>query len=65
MSAKVLLWFLGFVFWLYMLVECFYKEPYRSRTRLGWTLAILFLHVIGALLYFLIRRPKRIAETGA
>jgi hypothetical protein len=52
------------VFWIWMLVDCAMKEPSQGNDKIVWILVILFTHLIGAALYFFIRRPKRIAETG-
>ncbi len=50
---------LGTAFWIWMIVECATKE--RDPDRLIWTIIIVFTHVIGAVIYFVIQRPKRIA----
>jgi hypothetical protein len=55
---------LATVFWIWMLVDCAMKEPSQGNDKIVWVLVILFTHVIGAALYFFIRRPKRIAQTG-
>jgi hypothetical protein len=53
------------VFWILMIVECATKESPSGNDKLIWILIIIFAHGIGALLYYLIRRPQRIAELGA
>ena len=55
---------LSFVLWIWTLVECLSKEPSEGNTKLIWTLVIVFLHIIGSLLYVFVRRPERIAQTG-
>ena len=55
---------LGSVFWIWMLIDCAIKEPSDGDDKLIWILIILFTHLIGALVYFFVRRPKRIAEAG-
>jgi hypothetical protein len=52
----------AFAFWIWMLVECVSKEPDTGNTKLIWILVILFAHVIGAMIYFFVRRPQRFAE---
>ena len=47
-----------------MLIDCATKETDRDNTKLVWILIIIFTHWIGALIYLLVRRPKRIAELG-
>ena len=48
----------GFIFWIWMLVDCATKEP-EGNDKLVWILIIILTHVIGALIYFLVSRPKR------
>jgi uncharacterized membrane protein len=55
---------IGTVFWVWMLIECATKESSSGNDKLIWILIILFTHLIGALIYFLVRRPKRIREFG-
>jgi cytochrome c oxidase assembly factor CtaG len=51
---------LAFVFWIWMLVNAIQNKGLSDGEKVGWVLAIVFLHFIGALLYFFIGRPKRI-----
>jgi len=53
------------VFWVFMIIECATKEPAGGNEKLIWILIIIFTHWIGALIYYFVRRPQRIAETGA
>jgi hypothetical protein len=55
---------LGTVFWIWMLVDCATKERGEGNDKLIWVLIILFTHIIGAALYYFVRRPKRKAELG-
>ena len=55
---------LALVFWLWMLIEGVTREPDQGNTKVTWALVILLAQWLGALLYFLVRRPRRIAETG-
>lgn len=53
------------IFWLWMLIEAITKEPSDASTeKIVWIVVIIFLHGLGALLYFLIRRPERIRKYG-
>ena len=54
----------GFVFWLWALVDCATNEPSQGNEKIVWILIIVFTHWIGALIYVLVRRPKRIAQFG-
>lgn len=55
---------LGTLFWLWMLIDCATKEPSEGNDKLIWVIVIIFTHLLGALVYFLVRRPKRIEEYG-
>ena len=55
---------LGTLFWVWMLVDCAVNEPNTGNNKLVWVLIVLFAHVLGAALYLLVRRPRRLAETG-
>ena len=50
--------------WIWALIDCVRNESSEGNTKIVWVLVIVFLHVIGALLYFIVRRPRRIAEKG-
>ena len=52
------------VFWVYMIIECATKEPASGNGKVVWILIIIFTHWIGALIYYFVRRPQRIAELG-
>jgi hypothetical protein len=52
------------VFWIWALVDCATKEPNEGNTKIVWVLVIVFTHLLGALLYVLIRRPERIRQVG-
>ena len=55
---------LSILFWVWMLVDCVIKEPSAGNDKLVWVLIILFTYVLGAALYLLVRRPRRLAEVG-
>jgi hypothetical protein len=54
----------GTVLWIWMLIDCATKETDQGNTKLIWILIIVFTHVLGALLYLLIRRPQGVRELG-
>lgn len=56
--AVLLLVFAGTAFWIWMIVECATKD--KDPDRLVWTIIIVFTYIIGAALYFFIRRPVRL-----
>ncbi len=50
-------------FWLWMLIECLTREP-SGIEKLIWTVVILGTYVLGAVLYFTLRRPARLEESA-
>jgi Phospholipase_D-nuclease N-terminal len=48
------------VFWVWMLVDAIQNKGLTDGEKVGWVLAIVFLHVIGSVLYFFIGHPKRL-----
>jgi amino acid permease len=52
------------IFWIWALVDCAKNEPSQGNEKVVWILIIVFTHWIGALIYFLVRRPARIAQFG-
>jgi hypothetical protein len=54
----------GTLFWLWMLIDCATKEPSEGNDKLIWVIIIVFTNLLGALIYFFIRRPKRIQVHG-
>jgi hypothetical protein len=55
---------LGTAFWIWMLVDCATKEPSEGNDKIVWVVIIALTHWIGAAIYYFVRRPKRIAESG-
>lgn len=51
-------------FWIWMLVECLTKEADAGNTKIAWLLAILLAQIVGAVIYYFVRRPARYAELG-
>ena len=49
---------LWFVFWIWMLVHAITNKGVSDGEKICWVLAVIFLPVLGALLYFFIGRPK-------
>ena len=56
---------LAIAFWIWMLVDCATKEPSAGNDKIIWILVIIFTHWLGALIYFLVRRPERKRLFGA
>ncbi len=54
----------GTILWIWMIVDCATNEKSEGNDKLVWILVIVLTHLIGALIYLLVRRPKRIQELG-
>jgi predicted Kef-type K+ transport protein len=52
----------GTVFWIKMLIECATKEADTGNTKVAWIIVIAVAHVIGAAIYYFVRRPQRYAD---
>ena len=50
---------LAMVFWISMLIDCAVEEPSRGNDKVVWIIIIVFTQLIGAAIYLLVRRPKR------
>ena len=53
-----LLGILYFIFWLWMLIDCLKNPRIQGTDKLIWVLVIIFLPVIGPLLYFFIAKES-------
>jgi len=62
--AAVLIGVLCIIFWIWMLVDCALNEPSEGNDKIVWIIIIVFAQLIGAIIYFFARRPKRMAELG-
>ena len=57
---------IGVVFlWVWMLIDCATKEPSTGNDKVVWIIVIALTGVIGALIYLVVRRPKRKRLYGA
>jgi len=45
---------IGFLFWIWMIAECWKREP-RSIAKIFWLILVIFVPDIGSLIYFLLR----------
>lgn len=53
---------LGTIFWIFMIVECATREAATGNTKIVWIIIVVFTHILGALLYYFVRRPERRRE---
>ena len=50
---------LGTIFWIWMMIDCATNEPSEGNDKVLWILIIALTHLLGALIYFFVRRPER------
>jgi hypothetical protein len=66
LSVMLVVWVLGILataFWIWMLVDALMNET-DSTEKIVWVLVIVFLPVIGSLIYFFARRSQRTAPAA-
>ncbi len=47
------------IFWVFMIIDCVKNEPSTGNDRVVWLLVLFFLHVIGAVIYYYVRKVPR------
>ena len=47
-----------------MLIECVTREPGEGNDKLIWILIIVLAGWLGALIYYFVRRPRRMIDAG-
>ena len=52
------------VFFVFVLIDCAKNEPSEGNTKLTWVLIVILVQFIGPVVYYLVRRPERIATYG-
>lgn len=55
---------LGTVFWIWMIIEVATKEPENGNDKIVWILVVVLAGVIGAAVYYFVRRPERMKKFG-
>lgn len=58
MLAAGVLGLLIFAFWIWMLIHAITNKGLTDTEKIIWVLVVIFLHFIGALLYFFLGKPK-------
>ena len=48
-----------FAFWIWMLISAVQNKGLSEGEKIAWVLVIVFIHWLGALLYFFVGHPKR------
>jgi hypothetical protein len=54
----VLFWAVSAIFWIWMLIDCVTNDFRRDTDKIVWILVIIFLHVLGALIYYLLIKVR-------
>ena len=49
---------LGLAFWIWMLLDCIRNEALSDNERIVWTVVIVFMHVLGGLVYLAAGRKR-------
>ena len=62
--AVIFIALLGIGLWIWMLAECATKEADTGNTKVAWVIIIVFTNLLGAVLYYFVRRPQRWKELG-
>lgn len=55
---------LGTAFWIWMIIEVATKEPENGNDKIVWILVVVLVGVIGAAVYYFVRRPERMKKFG-
>jgi len=53
-----------FAFWIWMLIHAITNRGLSDGEKIAWVLVVLFLHFLGAVIYFFVGRPKGGAARG-
>jgi hypothetical protein len=51
---------LSFIFWIWMIVDCATNPTLRGSDKIVWLLVIIFLHFLGAFIYFLVGKRRSV-----
>jgi hypothetical protein len=54
----------GFVFWLWMLIHAIQNRGLDGSERIVWIIVIVFVNLVGAIIYFFVGRPKASAASA-
>jgi hypothetical protein len=57
-AIMILFWIIGLlatVFWIWMLIDCL-TSSLPTTEKLIWAIVIVFTHIVGALIYYFVRR---------
>ena len=55
---------LATIFWIWVIIDCLTKEPSEGNDKLAWLIFIIAMPPIGAIVYYVVRRPERVKAVG-
>lgn len=55
---------LATVFWIWMIIDVATKESENGNDKIVWILVVILAGVIGAAVYYFVRRPERMKKFG-
>lgn len=55
---SVIFGILGFLFWLWMLIDCAKRDFPKANDKIVWILIIIFIQIIGAIIYYFVFKRK-------
>ena len=64
MLVAVVIGLAAFAFWVWMLIHAIQNKGLSDSERLVWVLVIIFVGVIGPIIYFFVGRPKARLSPG-
>lgn len=48
-----------FIFWIWMLISAVQNKGLTEGEKIAWVLILVFVHLLGAIVYFFVGHPKR------
>lgn len=54
---------LATVFWVWMIIDVAKNEPENGNDKIMWILIVVLAGVIGAAVYYFVRRPERMSKS--
>ena len=55
---------LATIFWVWMIIDVVKNEPENGNDKVMWVLVVVLAGVIGAAVYYFVRRPERMNKFG-
>ena len=56
--AGAVIGLLIFIFWIWMLIHAITNKGLSDGEKIVWVLVVIFLHFIGAIIYFFLGKPR-------